>query len=155
MSQVSLEKIKKLRSKTKAGVTDCQAALKASQGNFDKAVGWLKKKGITRASKRAGREVSQGKIEVYSHGKGKIIGLIELLCETDFVARTEEFQKLAHELAMQVAAIKPKDKKEFLKQSYIRNEKVIIGDLIKEAIGKVGENIVIGRIKRFELGEKK
>jgi len=153
MTKITTEQIKKLRAKTKAGVMDCRQALEASDGDMKKAEKWLRKKGIESASKRAGRETKQGLIEVYTHNDGKIIGIVELLCETDFVARTNEFKQLAHELAMQVAAMNPKNVKEFLKQPWIRDEKKTINSLVKETIGKTGENIVVKRIARFELGE--
>lgn len=153
MTKISTEQIKKLRAKTKAGVMDCRQALKESGGDMKKAEGWLRKKGIDSASKRAGRETRQGLIEVYTHNDGKIVGIVELLCETDFVARTNEFKQLAHELAMQVAAMKPKNVSQFLKQPWIRDEKKIVDSLVKETIGKTGENIVVKRIARFELGE--
>ena len=153
MTKITTEQIKKLRAKTKAGVMDCRRALEESGGDMKKAEEWLRKKGIESASKRAGRETKQGLIEVYTHNDDKIIGIVELLCETDFVARTDEFKQLAHELAMQVAAMNPKNVKELLKQPWIRDEKKTINSLVKEAISKTGENIVVKRIARFELGE--
>lgn len=153
MTKITTAQIKKLRAKTKAGVMDCHQALEASGGDMKKAEGWLRKKGVELASKKAGRETKQGIIEVYTHNDGKIVGLIELLCETDFVARTDEFKQLAHELAMQVAAMNPKNLKELLRQPWIRDEKKTIDSLVKETIGKTGENIVVKRIARFELGE--
>ena len=152
MTKITTGQIKKLRAKTKAGVMDCRQALKVSDGDMKKAEKWLRKKGIESASKRARRETKQGLIEVYTHNHGKIVGIVELLCETDFVARTNEFKKLAHELAMQVAAMNPKSVKDLLKQPWIRDEKRIIDSLVKETIGKTGENIVVRRIARFELG---
>jgi len=153
MAKITLNQIKKLRAKTKAGVMGCRKALEASGGDMKKAEAWLLKKGIARAAKKAGRETSQGLIETYTHNDGKIVSLVELLCETDFVAQTDEFKRLAHELSMQVAAMKPKNVKELLKQPWIRDEKRTIENLVKEAIGKTGENIVVRRIARFELGE--
>lgn len=152
MTKITTDQIKKLRLKTKAGVMDCRRALKESDGDMKKAEAWLRKKGIESASKRADRRTSQGLIETYSHGDGKIVSIVELLCETDFVARTDEFKKLAHELAMQVAAMNPKNVKEFLKQPWIRDEKKTVDSLVKEVIGKTGENIIVKRIARFELG---
>jgi len=151
---ISLDQIKKLRAKTKAGVMDCRQALEESQGDIVKAEKWLREKGLKTAAKKEGRQTKQGRIEVYSHGEGKIVGLVELLCETDFVARTQDFKDLAHELAMQVAAMEPKDKEELLKQPWIRDEAKTIEELVKELIAKTGENIKIGQIARFELGAK-
>ena len=154
MSNISLDQIKKLRAKTKAGVMDCRQALQESGGDMAKAEEWLRGKGIKSAAKKADRATCYGRVETYTHGPNNLVSVVELLCETDFVAKTDEFKNLAHELAMQVAAMKPKKIEDLLKQPWIRDEKITIGDLIKETIGKVGENIKIGRIARFELGEK-
>jgi len=153
--KASLEQIKKLRSQTKAGIMDCRLALEEAEGDFKKAQEWLRKKGIASANKRAGRQANCGLIESYSHDDGRIVSVVELNCETDFVARNSEFKKLAHELAMQVAAMNPKNVKKLLSQPYIRDEKITIEELIKETIGKIGENIVVGCLARFELGQNK
>lgn len=152
MTKISLDQIKKLRTKTKAGVVDCRQALEKTRGDLKKAEEWLRKKGIESAAKRAGRETSKGFIGTYSHDEGRVVSVASVACETDFVARTKEFRQLVHELTLQVAAMNPKNVKELLKQPYIRDEKRTIEDLIKETIGKTGENIVIKEIKRFELG---
>lgn len=154
MTKKNLDQVKKLRAQTKAGMMACYQALEATNGNMKKAVVWLKKKGIASANKRTDREVRAGLIEAYSHADGRIASVVELNCETDFVARTSEFKKLAHELAMQVAAMAPKNVEKLLSQSYIRDEKMTVEDLVKELIAKTGENIVIGQIARFELGQK-
>jgi len=153
MKDISLDQIKKLRAKTKAGVMDCRQALEESDGDMVKAEKWLKEKGLKSAAKRGGRATCQGLIETYSHGDGKIVAAVELLCETDFVARTQDFKDLAHELSMQVAAMNPKNVTEFLKQVWIRDESQTIDELVKDLIAKTGENIKVGRIARFELGE--
>lgn len=153
MTKISTDQIKKLRSKTKVGVMDCRKALQACGEDIEKAEKWLLQKGIAKAGKKAGRETQEGLIEAYIHNDGKIAALVELTCETDFVAKTADFKKLAHELAMQVAAMKPKNVSELLRQLWIRDEKRTIDSLVKEAVGKLGENIVVRRIARFELGE--
>lgn len=153
MSKITLSQIKQLRNKTKAGVADCRVALEETGGDLKKAEDWLRKKGIKSAKKRTDRPTVAGLIEAYSHAEGKIVAVTELLCETDFVARTADFKKLAHELAMQVAAMNPKKVTDLLKQPYIRDEKTTIDNLVKELIGKTGENIKINRIARFVLGE--
>ncbi len=107
-------------------------------------------KGIDKALSKADRQVKAGMVDVYSHA-GKVGVLVELLCETDFVAKTVEFKNLAHELGMQVAAMNPKDVDSLLKQEYIRDASKTIGDLVKETIAKVGENIVVKRFIRYEL----
>jgi elongation factor Ts len=154
MTKISLDQIKQLRAKTKAGVMDCRKALEESAGDLKKAEEWLRQKGIEGAGKRTDRPTSGGVLEVYTHSDGRIVSVVELRCETDFVARTEEFRKLAHELAMQVAAMNPKDVKELLKQPWIREEKKTVEELVKETGGKVGENIVVKRIARFGIGEE-
>lgn len=146
--------IKKLREETGAGIMDCKKALEESKGDYQKAQEWLKAKGLKKAESRSEREVKSGVVEVYSHCEGQVVGLVELLSETDFVARNEEFKKLAHELAMQVAAMNPKNVADLMEQNYIRDEAVKIGDLLKDLIAKTGENIVVRRIARFELGEE-
>lgn len=154
MKKVTLDQIKKIRAKTRVGVMDCRCALEACGGDLKKAEGWLKKKGMVAAKKRADRMTACGLIESYTHGDGQIVAVVELLCETDFVARTDEFKKLAHELAMQVAAMKPKNTGKLLAQPWIRDEKKTVGELVRETVGKIGENIKVGKIARFELGEK-
>lgn len=150
---VTLDQIKKLRVKTKAGVMDCRKALEATRGDSKKAEKWLLEKGIARAEKKVDRETKEGLIETYSHTNGKIVSVVELLCETDFVANNEEFKKLAHELAMQVAAMSPENVDELLSQLWIKDEKRTVESLVKETIGKLGENVVVRRIARFKLGE--
>ena len=150
MTKITTEQIKKLRAKTKAGVMDCRRALEASGGDMKKAEKWLRKKGIKSASKRADRETKQGLIEAYTHHDGSIGSIVSVACETDFVARTDAFKKLVHEIAMQVAATNPKTIEKLLNQPYIRDEKVTISDLVKKLSGKTGENIVIKDFKRIE-----
>lgn len=149
--KVSLENLKKLREETQASIADCRHALEESDGDYGKALAWLKKHGIEKASKKEGRETSQGIIDSYIHGNGRIGVLTELLCETDFVAKTEEFKNLAHEISMQVASMNPKDVDSLLSQDYIRDPSLKISDLIKSAIGKLGENIKVAKFTRFEI----
>ena len=149
---VDVNLIKELREKTGAGVADCREALVESAGDLKKAEDILKKKGFERAAKKGDRETNAGLIESYVH-QGRVGAIVEVLCETDFVARTEEFKTLVHEVAMQVASMNPKDVKALEKQEYIRDPQRTISDLIKEAIAKLGENITVGRFQRFELGK--
>jgi len=154
MTKITLDQIKKLRAKTKAGVMDCRKALRQAQGKLDLAEKILRQWGVKSAGKRVNRQTAYGVVEAYSHTDGRIVAVVELCCETDFVARNDEFKKLAHELAMQVAAMKPKNISQLLKQPWIRDEKRTVDSLVKEAIGKIGENIVVRKIARFELGEE-
>ena len=148
---VDVKQIKKLRNETQASIADCRRALEETSGNYQKAIEWLKKHGIEKADKKADRETAQGLVESYIHQNGKVGALVEITCETDFVARTQDFKHLAHEVAMQVAAMNPKDVDTLLKQEYIRDSSVTIENLVKQAIGKLGENIVIKKITRFEI----
>lgn len=147
---VDVNLIKQLRDKTGAGVADCREALEESKGDLKKAEEFLKKKGFEKAAKKADRETKAGLIDSYIHA-GKVGVLVELLCETDFVARTDEFKNLAHELCLQVASMNPKDGKVLLKQEYVRDPAKTIADFVKETIVKLGENITVGRISRLEL----
>lgn len=193
---ISVEDIKKLKELTGVGLTDAKAALVEAEGDFDKALEAMRKKGLTRAEKKGDREAREGIIDSYVHG-GRIGVVLELNCETDFVARLDDFKQLAHELSMQVAAMnpryatetdipadeyervkeellasedlakKPEDirekivegqlKKHFaeqvlLSQPYILDDKKSVEDHLKEAIAKLGENIVVGQFRRIELG---
>ena len=143
--------LKQLRAETAASIADCRKALEESNGNYQKAIVWLQKHGIEKAEKKAERVTGQGLIESYIHQDGRIGAMVEILCETDFVARTQEFKILTHEIAMQVAAMNPKDIDSLLKQEYIRDSSKTIEGLIKETIAKLGENIVIKEFKRFEI----
>lgn len=149
---MDFELIKKLRHQTGAGIADCKEALKFSKGNWEKAREYLKQKGLDKASKKGEREVKAGMVEVYSHS-GKVGVLVELLCETDFVARTDDFKSLAHELSLQIASMNPNSIDELLSQEYIRDNSQNVDQLIKSVIGKLGENIQVGRFERIALGE--
>lgn len=158
------ELIKELRERTSAGVMDCKKALDESNGNVDKAEQILKEQGIASAAKKAGRDTDQGLIETYIHSGGRIGAMVEVNCETDFVARTKEFSDLAHDIAMQVAAMNPStleendtdvesDNSSLLQQPFIKDPSKNIQELINETVGKLGENIRVRRFKRFSLGE--
>ncbi|HUD04700.1 MAG TPA: translation elongation factor Ts [Patescibacteria group bacterium] len=148
---VDIKLIKQLREETQVSIADCTKALEEAKGDYEKAIEILKKRGIERAEKKADRETAQGLIEAYIHQNGKVGVLLEILCETDFVARTEDFKRLAHEVAMQIAAMNPKNIEVLLKQEYIRDGSVTIENLIKQAIGKLGENIRVKAFTRYEL----
>lgn len=149
---MNMEDIKKLRQETRAGIADCKLALSEAKGSMEKAKEILKKKGLDKATKKSDREVKAGLVEVYSHN-GKVGVLLELFCETDFVAKTEEFKSLAHELSLQVASMNPQSLKDLLSQEYIRDSSLTVDQLVKSVVGKLGENIQIGRFERYSLGE--
>jgi len=163
---VSAAQVKELRDKTGAGIMDSKRALEEAGGDFTKAEALLNEKGLASAAKKAGRETSEGLVVSYIHTGGRVGSLVELNCETDFVARTEDFETLGRNLAMQIAAMTPlhvdresvpesedvKDEQLLLEQEYIRDSSMKVAELVKEAIGKLGENIRIRRFSRFELG---
>ena len=176
---ISSAMVKELREKTGAGIMECKRALEQSGGNIDKAADFLKQQGLAKADKKAGRTAGQGLIEPYIHGAGRIGAIVEVNCETDFVARTPDFKNLAHDLAMQVAATKPRylsvedvpeadwaglekefgDRKKateatvFLAQPFIKDGRQTIDDVVRNAISTLGENILVRRFARFEVGE--
>lgn len=152
MVSIQIEDLKKLREETGAGIADCKEALNESNGNLGKAKDWLKQKGLDKAAKKTDRVVKSGLVEVYSHG-GRVGVVIEVLCETDFVSKTEDFKTLAHELSLQIASMNPSSLEELLNQEYIRDSSQTIDGLIKSVIGKLGENIQIGKFERIKLGE--
>jgi elongation factor Ts len=195
---ITTEQIKELRKATGAGVLDCRKALEDSNGDFDKAVLVLREKGLSKAAKRAGKETGDGVVELYTHGGGRVGVMVEVNCETDFVARSDSFRQLAHEVALQIAATAPGwvaedavpeeeiekerelalkqakddgktgdvvdriadgrvakflDEVVLLRQSYIRDDSKTINDLLNDAVASLGENILIRRFERWELGE--
>ncbi|MBI5620452.1 translation elongation factor Ts [Candidatus Gottesmanbacteria bacterium] len=149
---ISLDLLKKLREDTQAGVSDCRQSLEDAMGDYDKAKKLLLERGLEKAAKKEGKETSQGIVEAYVH-QGKVGVLVELRCETDFVARTDEFKHLAHEIALQVAAMQPKNTEELLKSPYIRDPQLTMEALVKQIVAKVGENITIAKFTRIALGE--
>jgi elongation factor Ts len=153
MAQADITLLKKLRTETSASIADCRVALEETENNYEKALEWLKKRGLEKAGKKTDRETSQGLVDSYIHLGGKIGVLLELRCETDFVAKTDDFKQLSKEIGMQVSAMNPSDVKALMKQEYIRDPKMTIEDLIKSVIGKLGENITVARFQRYSLGE--
>jgi elongation factor Ts len=175
---ITANDVKVLREKTGAGIMECKRALEEAGGNMDKASEILRQQGLAKAEKKAGRVAAQGVIEPYIHAGGRIGAIVEVNCETDFVARTNDFRTLAHDIAMQVAATNPRflnedeipagawpalesafgDRKRALEavslfdQPFIKDSRSTIRDLIKESIGKLGENIIVRRFARFEVG---
>jgi elongation factor Ts len=196
--EITTEMIKELRAKTNAGVLDCRKALIETNGDFQKAVDWLTEKGMATAAKRADRVASNGAVEMYSHGAGRVGVMVEVNCETDFVARSEAFRQFAHEVALQIAASSPlyitendipaeviasesdkamklavdegkpeavaakivegrlnkfKDEVCLMRQVYIRDDNLTVEKLLQQTISSTGENVIIRRFQRWELGE--
>lgn len=199
MAEITADLVKQLRERTGAGFMDCKKALAEAGGDLDKAAETLRIKGLAQAAKKAGRAATEGVVEAYIHAGGKIGVLVEVNCETDFVARTPEFKQLAHEIAMQVAATNPEyvskedvpeeavaKEREILRaqaladgkpervvdrivegrldkfyericlleQPYIREPGMKVGDLVKQHVAKLGENVVVRRFARFEVGRE-
>ncbi|MEJ2586960.1 MAG: translation elongation factor Ts [Deltaproteobacteria bacterium] len=195
---ISTSQIKELREKTGVGIMDCKEALKATDGNLEQAVDYLRKKGIATAKKRGGRTTSQGQIQAYIHAGGKIGVLLEVNCETDFTGKNDEFTQFVRDLCLQIAATSPlavdreripesvigkekeiyatqakesgkpdkviekivegKLKKFFseaclLEQPFVKDPDVTVQDLLNDMMAKTGENIIINRFVRFQLGE--
>src|SRR5512142_3351571 len=196
--QITADMVKTLRAQTSAGVADCRKALQESNGDMEKAIEWLREKGMDLAAKRADRQASSGVVEMYSHGGGRVGVMVEVNCETDFVARSDQFRNLAHEIALQIAASSPKyirpedipaaeleretqkarargkeegkpdavidkivegyldkfkDEVCLLRQTYIRDENLTIEKLIMQNVAAIGENVIVRRFQRWELGE--
>lgn len=166
--QVTAAQVKALRERTSAGVMDCKQALSTAEGDISKAEEILKSAGMAAASKKSGRATREGLIASYIHSGNRIGALVEVACETDFVARTDEMKQLAHDLAMQIAAMEPTyvNSKEqdpsderpssevvLLEQTFIKDPGKKIQDIINEAIAKLGENVRVNRFVRFALGE--
>ena len=149
----SMKDIKKLREETGAGIMDAKKALEESDGDMKKAKEWITKKGLARAEKKADRDAGNGLIYSYIHHDGQSGALIELACETDFVARTDDFQALAKELAMQITSNNPENIPGFLAEDYIREPSQTIEELIKSRSGKLGEKIELKRFVRYKIGE--
>ncbi len=148
---ISADAVKNLRAKTGASMIDCKKALEEAQGEEQKALEILGQRGAAIAEKKAERQIKAGLIDAYIHTNGKIGVLLELGCETDFVARNENFKNLAHELCLQISAMNPQNEGEFLSQPFIKNPERSVQDLINGAIAKLGENIKVGKFIRFEL----
>jgi elongation factor Ts len=147
---MTAQDIQKLREMTGAGVMDCKRALEEAGGNFDQAVKIIHERGLIKAESKSERKTGAGLLESYIHNE-RVGVLLELRCETDFVARSEPFRKLAHELAMQIAAMDPKDIPALLDQPYIKDESTKVGDIIKRVVAQTGENIKVERFCRYQL----
>lgn len=152
MAKTSIEEIKRLRELTGVGITDAKQALTDAGGDFDKALAQMRKKGLAKAEKRGEREARAGLVGGYVHD-GRIGVVVEVNCETDFVAKTDEFKELVKDLSLQICSSDPQDVKDLLKQEFIKDTSKTVGDIVKEANAKLGENIVVRRFERLALGE--
>jgi len=165
--EISVEMVKELREQCGAGIMECRKTLIEVAGNMEKALEIMKEKGLLKAAKKAERATTEGLVEAYVHTGGRIGAMVEVNCESDFVARTDEFKELAHNLAMQVAALSPQfitqeevpegadiepESACLLLQPYIKDPTKTVRDVVVEIIAKVGENIRVSRFARFELG---
>ena len=151
---ITVADIKKLREETGSGMMDCKKALTAAEGDFPKAQEILREKSLIKADKKSDRETKEGYIASYVHNNNKTAALVEILCETDFVARNEKLQEVAKNVAMQVVAMNPADVTELLAQDYIRDAKVTVEELVKEISGLLGEKLVVNRFTRYEIGSE-
>lgn len=147
---MSPDDVKKLRELTGAGVMECKKALEESKGDFDLAKDIIAEKGMIKAEKKSERSTGSGLLESYIHN-GRVGVLLELRCETDFVARTDDFKTLAHDLVMHIAAMNPENVDALLAQPFIKDPSKTVGDVIKAVIGKLGENMKVERFMRYEL----
>lgn len=148
---ISTEQIKQLRQKTGVSIMECKKALEESKGDGAKAMEILGQRGVEKAIKKSERETKQGLIESYIHSNGRIGVILELNCETDFVARNEKFKELAHDIAMHIAAMGAADVEELLSQPFVKDEGKTIKDVVTEAITQLGENIKVGKFARLEI----
>ena len=166
--KIPTEAIKELREKSGAGVMECRNALVQAEGHLEQALDILKQQSLVKVEKKKSRTAAQGLIEAYVHAGGRIAAMVEVNCETDFVARTAEFKQLAHDIAMQVAAMSPQfvtpeeipagsdlqpASAALLEQPFIRDQAITIKDLINQTIAKTGENIKVSRFARYEVGD--
>lgn len=144
--------VKQLRELTGAGMMDCKKALDQADGDFDKAVEIVKAQGLAKAEKKQDRETKEGYIASYVHNNNKVAAMVEIMCETDFVARNEEFQAMARNIALHIVSMNPATVEELLEQEYIKDPTITIGEIIKQLSGKIGEKFVLNRFVRYEVG---
>lgn len=149
---VTMEQVKELRESTGARILDCKKALEEANGDMKKAQEIVEAKGLSRAEKKEDRETKEGYIAAYTHNTGKIAALVEVACETDFVAANEEFRQMVKDIAMQVVAMNPESKEELLAQDFIKDPDKTVELLIKSTSGKIGEKMELVRFQRLEIG---
>jgi len=145
--------VKKLRQETGAGIIDCKKALEEAKGDFKKAIELVSARGLERAEKKQDRETTEGYVATYVHTNGTLAAMVELVCETDFVARNDEFRSLGQDIAMQVVSMQPETVEELLEQEFIKDGGATIAYLVKSLSGKIGEKIAVKRFIRYQVGE--
>jgi elongation factor Ts len=153
MTKIDPKDVQRLRTESGAGVMDSKRALEDAGGDYAKALGLIKERGLQSVAKKSGREAKEGLVASYVHAGGRIGALVDLASETDFVSRGESFRQLAQEVAMQVAAMNPASVEELLEQPYIRDGSKTIKDLVTAVAASTGENVHVRRFQRFALGE--
>ena len=153
MLATTADDIKRLREETSCGVIDCKKALEEAKGDFTKAKDLLRKRGLEMATKKSDRTAKEGRVESYVHNGNKIGVIVEVNCETDFVARSEDFCAFARNVAMHIAAMNPANVQELLAQPFVKDSGKSIQDLLNELVSKIGENTIVGRFMRFKIGE--
>ncbi|GAC1650483.1 MAG: translation elongation factor Ts [Herpetosiphon sp.] len=173
---ISMEQVKELRERTGAGILDCKKVLEQANGDLNQAVTLLRERGVAVAAKKATREAREGRIETYIHAGNKLVALVELNCETDFVARNDAFIQLSKDIALHVAAVNPRfinkadvpsdvlessdaaspekfyEENVLLEQPFVKQPSATIGDMVRDTIAKTGENVIVRRMARFEIG---
>ena len=154
MANYTAADIKKLREETGAGMMDCKKALEEAKGNYDEAIEVVRQRGLAKAEKKADRETKEGYIASYVHANNKVAALVEILCETDYVARNEEFQAMAKDVAMHVVAMNPENVEALLADQFVKDPNITVDTLVKGVSGKIGEKFVVNRFKRFEVGQE-
>jgi elongation factor Ts len=150
---ISMDLIKQLRAATGARILDCQKALQEADGDLKKAEAIVEAKGLARADKNQDRETSVGYIATYTHNTGMVASMVEILCETDFVAQNDEFRQMTKDIAMQLAAMGAESAEDLLQQDFIKDPEKTVELVIKALSGKTGEKMVLGRISRFAIGQ--
>jgi elongation factor Ts len=153
MAAFTAADVKKLRDLTGAGMMDCKKALDEAEGDFTKAQEIVRARGLAKAEKKSDRETGEGYIASYVHATNKVAAMVEILCETDFVARNPEFQTMAKDVALHIVAMNPADVAELLAQEFVKDPDKTIDQLVKETSGKIGEKFVVNRFVRFQVGE--
>lgn len=154
MANFTAQDVKKLREETGAGMMDCKKALDKADGNFEEARELVRQRGLAIADKKADRETNEGYIASYVHANNKVAALVEILCETDFVAKNDDFQKMAKDVAMHVVAMNPENVEALLADQFVKNPDITIEELVKGVSGKIGEKFVVNRFVRYEVGQE-